>query len=176
MKSIFTIAFTLLVAIGYAQNSAADELATYKKNEYRIQYPMGWSIDTSGQSGTVFIIYSPRENEADHFLANVNLVIQQVDKKNNNLDSFVRQQALQIRANETDGQIYEATKVETDKDVYYKLISSATKGVTLRLKYEQYFFIKNNNAFVITLTSELDKFDSYKTIGEQILNSFTLTD
>ncbi len=174
MKSIFSIIFILFIAVGHAQNSAADELATYKKNAYQIQYPMGWSIDTSGESGTAFIIYSPKEDEADHFLENIDLVIQPAEGKNNNLDSFVRQQALQIKATETDGEIYEATKMETDKGVYYKLISGATKGVTLRLKYEQYFFIKNNNAFVVTLTTELDKFDSYKTIGEQILNSFTL--
>jgi hypothetical protein len=40
------------------------------------------------------------------------------------------------------------------------------------LKFEQYYWVINEKAFVLTLTCEEDQFKNYKEVGEKILNSF----
>jgi len=73
----------------------------------------------------------------------------------------------------TDSKIYESTTIKDQNGEYHKIIYSATQGV-FKLKFEQYYFVRNNKAFVLTLTTEAEKFDAAKTTGEQILNSLII--
>ena len=71
----------------------------------------------------------------------------------------------------TDGKIFESKKIETTGKEHHRMIYEMTQGI-FRLKIEQYYFIKNGKAYVITFTAESAKFDAFKKQGEQVLDSF----
>ena len=62
---------------------------------------------------------------------------------------------------------------KSDNFEYHKIIYGMSQGI-FKLWMEQYYFIKNEKAYVLTFTAEADKFNDYKITGEKILNSFLL--
>jgi len=42
------------------------------------------------------------------------------------------------------------------------------------LKVEQYYWVVNKEAYVLTFTSETSEYDNYQQVGESILNSFKI--
>jgi len=73
----------------------------------------------------------------------------------------------------TNGKLLESKRLSKNGSEFQKVIYTGEEGI-YKLKFEQYYLIKNDKAYVITLTCELDQFEAYKTIGEKILNSFQL--
>jgi hypothetical protein len=174
MKIIFTFIFVVVTSYASSQVDITNRLTNYIKENYKIQYPNTWTIDTSRKMGAEFFIYSPKENENDKFRENVNFIIQDLNGQNIDLDKYAQITEQQIKDLATDGKIYDSQKIKTAESEYYKMTYGMTQGI-FKLKIEQYYFIKDEKAFVITFTSELDKFEAFKSVGEQILNSFKLT-
>jgi hypothetical protein len=56
---------------------------------------------------------------------------------------------------------------------FQKIIYTGDFG-TFNLTIEQYYLVKNNKAYILTLTCETPQFEAYKEIGEKILDSFRL--
>ncbi len=161
------------VTYAIAQNAPSEDWKSFTKEKYSVKYPESWSIDTSKAVGTTFIIFSPLESDSDKFQENVNMLSQDLKGQDIDLDTYVRISEKQITNQATDGKIYESTRLKTDKGEYHKIIFSATQGV-YKLKFEQHYFVRDNKAYVITLTAEAEKFEGYKTVGEQILQTFTI--
>jgi hypothetical protein len=174
MKVVFTLIFVAIGSFAFPQTDTTKQLTNYVKRNYKLQYPNTWTIDTSGKMGTEIFIFSPKENENDKFRENINFIIQDLSGQNIDLDKYARITEQQINDVATDGEIYDSKKIKTAESEYYKMTYGMTQGI-FKLKIEQYYFIKDEKAFIITFTSELDKFDVFKSVGEQILNSFTLT-
>jgi hypothetical protein len=55
---------------------------------------------------------------------------------------------------------------------YFKVIFTWNYEA-FRLKVEQYYWIVDGKAYVLTFTSEQDKFATFSETGEKILNTFT---
>jgi hypothetical protein len=146
---------------------------SFKSEKYEIKFPGNWTFDTSKAMGTTFIIFSPLENSSDKFQENVNMLLQDLGGQNIDLDDYVQISEKQIRDMMTDGKIYESTRMKTSNGEYHKLLWGGTQGV-FKLKFEQYCFIKDGKAAVVTLTTEADKFSAYQAVGEEILNTFAL--
>ncbi len=155
------------------QDTFAQNWKSFNSPNYSIKYPVDWAIDTAKAMGTTTIIFSPLESDSDQFRENVNVIAQDLTGQNISLGDYVKISERQIKDFMTEGKIYESATFKTGDREYHKIIFSGTQGV-FHLKFEQYYFIKNNNAFVVTLTTAADKFDNYKPTGEQIMNSFTL--
>jgi len=79
----------------------------------------------------------------------------------------------QIKTMATGSKIEESKTIKTGKATFQKIIYTATQG-GFKLKFEQYYYMANKKAYVITFTTEIGKFDIFKPIGEEILNSFAL--
>ena len=73
----------------------------------------------------------------------------------------------------TNSALIESKRIKNGNDEYHKIIYSGDQGI-FHLQFEQYYWVINEKAFVLTFTSEKAKFADYKTIGEEILNSFIL--
>jgi hypothetical protein len=52
------------------------------------------------------------------------------------------------------------------------MVYSGDQGI-FHLKFEQYFWVINQQAYILTLTCEQNKSSDYKENGEKILNSFS---
>lgn len=73
----------------------------------------------------------------------------------------------------TNGNLLESKRLSANGTEFQRVIYSGDQGV-YKLKTEQYYWIKNTKAYVLTLTCEINQFDTYKETGEKIMNSFRL--
>jgi hypothetical protein len=64
---------------------------------------------------------------------------------------------------------------QSAKGEYFQMIYLFVQD-NRKLKGIQICFIKNEKAYLLTFTSDFDKFEYYKTTAKNILNSFTVTD
>ncbi|WGK70014.1 PsbP-related protein [Candidatus Haliotispira prima] len=152
---------------------ALDNWASLTEDDYSISYPEDWELDQSGQAGTSLILFSPLSSGEDQFKENVNLLIQDLTGNNLDLDGYVELSESQIKAVTTDGNIIESTRMTTETSEFHKVIYAMEQGVQ-NLKFEQYVWVLEDKAYVLTFTCEEDQFDDYQALGEQILNSFSV--
>ena len=145
----------------------------FDKTNYSIQYPQTWELNQSGQMGLSFIFISPLESDKDNFKENVNLLIQNLSGQNIDINRYTEISEGQIKTLVTNSNLIESKRMKNERGEYHKIIYSGDQG-KYHLKYEQYYWVINEKAFVLTFTSEQDKFADYKEIGEKILNSFVI--
>jgi len=60
---------------GFSQIDNTTEKISFSKDNYKIQYPKSWRLDTSKVMGTEFFVFSPLENNTDKFKENASLII-----------------------------------------------------------------------------------------------------
>jgi PsbP len=174
MKLILTLIFFASTYCGYSQTDTSNQLTNFTKENYKLQYPKSWTLDTSGIMGTELFVFSPLENESDKFKENVNVIIQNLKGQNIDLDKYKQITDAQIANMAADIKVFVSSKIKTEKGEFYKIIYAMTQG-NFRLKISSYCYIKNEKAYLVTFTSEFDKYEQYKKVGEKILTSFSLT-
>jgi len=173
------ILFLLNASLIYAQTSTKPGTLTVSKwkkfeaKNYVIQYPDKWDLDTSKQFGTAFILFSPLESPKDQFKENVNLLSQSLQGQNIDLDQLSEMTLEQLKKMITNPVIIENKRIKEGNKEYQRMIYTGEQGA-YHLKWEQYYMIINDNAYVLTLTCEQTKFAMYQPMGERILNSFTV--
>ena len=145
------------------------EMTDFNHPNFKLQYPDSWEIDTSGAWGAEVMLFAPLENEEDNFRENVNVLIQDLTGQNVNLELFKEITESQINTLATEGHIIDSS-IKGDE---YRITYTMTQGM-FKLKITTMCVIQNEKAYVITFTSELDKYDQYKMTGTDILASFTL--
>jgi hypothetical protein len=74
MKFIQTLTLLVLTYSGFSQIDSISGKISFSKDNYKIQYPKSWSLDTSREMGTEFFIMSPLENGTDKFRENASLI------------------------------------------------------------------------------------------------------
>ena len=164
----------LTSVIGFMPTSTVEtEWKTLKENNYTINYPSDWELNQSGTMGMSFILLSPLSSEEDSFRENVNLLIQDLAGYNLDLDSYSELSTNQIKTMVTEGKLIVNERLMKNGQEFQKVIYSGKQGV-YNLKFEQYYWVVNGNAYVLTLTCEIDQFDAFSEMGEKILNSFKL--
>jgi hypothetical protein len=183
MKTIKLIGILALITSLTACNQTEEEnniqteiLGDWKslsENNYSINYPDNWELNKAGQMGTSFILFSPLSSKQDNFKENVNLLVQDLKGHDLDLDKYVEISEGQIKTLVMDGELIESKRITTGNLNYHKAIYTGRQG-TFNLKFEQYFWVVENKAIILTLTCEEDQFDNYQIIGEKILNSFNL--
>ncbi|MDG1477069.1 MAG: PsbP-related protein [Vicingaceae bacterium] len=160
----------LAIALSFsAYGQTKDNWKSFNKDNYAIKYPGDWELNQSGKLGTSFILFSPLSDEQDQFKENVNLLIQDLTGHNLNLDQYTEVSVNQIKTVLTGAELIESKRI----DNYHNVIYTAKQG-SFDLKFEQYYWVKNNKAYVLTLTCEENQFDAFKMVGEKMLNSFLI--
>ncbi len=168
MTKLFTF-LLLLPTVVYGQ-TVNNEWKTLDKPNFSIQYPATWELNQSGQMGTSFILFSALESDQDKFRENINLLIQ--EGKNIDLNKFTEISESQIKTLATNAHIIESKRLKKDIE-YHKIIHTADQGI-FHLEFEQYYWVINDKAYILTFSAEHTKFENFKTTGEKILNSFKL--
>ena len=171
----------------YAPNTNAWEYISHKRydilkkahwktlntDEYFIQYPDDWQLDESGRMGTVFVLFSPLSSSQDLFKENVNLLIQDISTYELNLDQYTEISEGQIKSMITDSKIIESKREHEGSDEFHKMIYTGRQG-KFNLTFEQYFWVENGKAYVLTFTCEQERFSEFKELGESIMSSFLI--
>ncbi len=149
------------------------EWKTLSSLYFTILYPATWQLDQSDVSQSSILFYSPLESSDDQFKENVNILIKDLSATYTDIKKFAEQSENQIKAMITNANILESNQVKLGKKTYHKIIYVGDFG-PFHLKYEQYYYVEADKAYVLTFTSEQDKYESFKAIGEKILDSFTI--
>ena len=72
-------------------NAFSQELLKFENDKYIMQYPSGWTLDITENSGTEFMIFSPLINEEDQYQDFFRLTIMPQQGLNHNLESCTDQ-------------------------------------------------------------------------------------
>lgn len=143
------------------------------EKNFSLRYPPEWELNQSGMMGTTFILFSPLRSDKDQFKENVNLLIQDLSGHKIDLNQYVAISEDQVKTMISRSTLIESKRMKNGTEEYHRMIFTGDQGM-YHLKFEQHYWIKDENAFVLTLTCEQANFDDYKMVGEAILNSFTL--
>lgn len=146
---------------------------TFQGDGYTIQYPSDWQSDDSGMMGTSMILFAPRSSDTDQFQENVNLIIQDLRTIEIDLDAYAKISTDQVKSLITNSEIEVNKRLGSGEDEYHMMVYTGDQG-KFKLKYVQYYWVRNEKAFVLTFTSEQDQFEDYRETGLQILDSFSL--
>ncbi len=153
----------------------ADSVAwkTHTDSMYAVQYPEHWEFNASGMSGSTFLIFSPLTSAEDLFRDNVNLMIQDLTGHNLSLDLYI-----ELSVNQIDNYITDAKFLLNERKTaqgldFRKLIYTGRQG-KFKLTFEQYIWVVDDKAYILSLTCEQDQYETYQAIGEQILDRFVL--
>ena len=166
------IAISTSISLLFGQDSN-DTFLPIENDVYRITYPADWRADESGEYGTAFIIYSPKDAEDDMFNENINLTIQDLTGYNLNFEAYVDISLEQIENMMMDSELISSETTMAHGRQYHKVLYTS-KQENFKLMFEQYFWVIGTNAYLLTFTCEASKFASYQELSEQVMNSFVL--
>lgn len=172
MKLILITTILFLTSFCYAQTDTS--ILNFSKDNYKIEYPKSWRLDTSRLMGTEFFLFAPLENQTDKFRENINVIIQDLAGQNINLEKYKTITDEQITNFATDPVVFESEIKKINDKEYFRIVYAMTQGKS-RLKITSICFIKDEKAYLVTFTTALDKYELYKKIGDEILGSFCLT-
>lgn len=176
LKSLLFILCFPLAILGQNNSNGTALPADWKKLEqatYGIRYPTDWELNQSGQMGSSFILSAPQESVKDPFRENCNLIIQDLSAYDIDLDEYTRISEEQIESLITNSKILVNERVKNSQGEYHHLVYTGDQGV-FHLRFTQYYWIVNKNAYVLTFTCESDRVNEYVTIFERIFGSFVL--
>ena len=136
-------------------------------NKFTIRYPEEWTQTNNNR----LAFLSPKENDKDQFQENVNIILQDLSKQPMTLDQYTEISKKQIVDNLGSNAIVSLKSLtmagQQAKEFVYDM---NYQGKNLKVK--QYWFIKNNTAFLFSYTAESPKFDKYQAIADNIIKSF----
>lgn len=174
--SYFLILASLVFCVSNSQAqvaSAASPWKTYDQNGYYIEYPSEWEVNGVEDNGMQFAFLSPLSSETDNFSENINLLKQDISSYNLDLDSYVDISKKQIASMVEDGKILVSQKLEKNGRSFYEMVyAGEQEGMTL--KWKQYCWVENGNAYVLTYTAMAEEYDNYESTATQIMDSFKL--
>ncbi len=175
----FTILFFSLNACGQnfqkeSQVEIPDNWKVLNEANYSIHYPDTFELDKSGHMGMHFILLSNLTSDDDLFRENINLIIQDLKGYNINLDQYVEISEGQINTMIIDGNIIKSERVKGSNNRELHRIIYTGKQEQLDLKWLQYYWVVNEKAYILTLTTEVSQFENYLPVGEKIMNTFKI--
>ncbi len=169
MEYKFTLIFLIFTNFCYSQIDSIN--SEYLNINYSIIFPKTWKLDTSNVMGTEFCIYSPLENDNDKFSENINAIIQDLKGQNIGLKEY--KEISEKQFNTSNCTIFESKIIKKQSNEYYSATYSMNQS-NFKLKITSFCYIKNEKAYLISFTSEIEKYNKYKKVGEKILESFKL--
>ena len=161
-----------------AQEAIADEETVWTTSEvdnYEISHPENWTMDTSGLMGSTFFIKSPVASSTDAFQENVNLMLQNIAGMGLDLDSYMELTKNGIKAYFTQPEILSSQKINFLGNEAYEISYTGVQGI-YTLQFLQYFWLKDDKAYILTLSCEQKEYDTFATNGRKILDSFKIKD
>lgn len=166
MKFRHLILFLLIFTKGYSQEKLGK---TIKTKDYSINYSSEWKLDETGRQGAAFyLFYSPTSGK---FGNNINLLVQDLKGMGLNLASYTEISESQINDN---GKLISSNK-KLINGLEFQEIKFEAVFNNLDVKFLQYYFLKDEKAYVLTYTALKNEFDGLLPEALKIMNSFLIT-
>jgi len=166
MKKYLSLVIVLMFCV--SSFVFAEEFNTYKSPLFNfvISYPQTWEMK---QISGIIAFLSPLEDKDDKFQENVNVVVEDISGKQLSSEQYAKAADDAWLKYDSKLRVIDFQKTNLNgKDAFYTIAEDD------KLKYKQYKFVKNNTAYVLTYTSELDKFNKFLTTADTIIKSFEI--
>lgn len=173
MKLIAITILFFLANFSFSQTKIITSKQTFSKNNFQIQYPYNWSLDTSKVMGSEFFLFSPFEGESDKFRENINGIIQDWGGENIDLQKYKEITDKQINQTLNGVKVLQSSIVKKDSNAYFQILYTMIQG-KLKLKITSICYINDGKAYLVTFSSEVAKYLKYKKVADEILNSFLI--
>lgn len=121
--------------------------------------------------GTDLVLMSPLTSKLDLFSENINVMIQDLSNEKLDLDQFVSLSENQIKTNFVNAQLLKSERLQRNDEEYHHFIYTGDQGV-YHLQFEQYCWVINKQAYILTFTSEQSEYKNTAKTALQIMNSF----
>ena len=125
--------------------------------------------------GMVAVFLSPLENNSDAFQENLNIIIQDLSEEPMTLAEYTELsigQAQEYRTDETD---FDSIATTLDGIDAHKITYTGYNPYTGQtLKHMQVWTIKDNTAYILTYTAEIDKYNNFLDDAQEMINSFEI--
>jgi hypothetical protein len=144
----------------------------HEDTTYSIQYPESWELNLSDQYGTSFFLFSPLGAD-DQFRENVNLIIEDLTGQQIDLNAYVDLARGQLEMVIGEFNLLESKRKKLHGTDFHQVMYTGTID-GMNLKIAQHLYVKNEKAYVLTLTCIREAFDKFQAIGEKIMESFEL--
>ena len=161
----------LLSTAGYAQ--VTPSASTYRAENFSILYPLDWTLNTEGNYGTKFFLFSPLTSKDDLFRENINLIIEDLSAKQMTLAEYTTLSKQQIKNGMPDAEFLESNTLQSQGINYQRIIYTATQS-QYKLQFEQWYFIVKGQAYILTFSAEAVQFKTYQKEAESLLASFKI--
>lgn len=167
--TLFLVLTTLTCITVHAQT----EWKTATFDAFSIKHPSDWKADTSKSVGVDLILFAPQASQSDTFNENINVVVQDISGYDMDLDSYTKLSEEQIKSMLEDGKITKSERITSGSETYHR-IQYVGKQSGFTLKFEQRYYVKNNMAYVLTLTCLNSNFDNYIVLSRKIFDTFQM--
>jgi hypothetical protein len=168
MKAIYLLSAILIT---FAFRSHGQELATYSKPEYSINYPADWIMDDSGNAGSIFLISSKLTDDEDTYQDFIRLN-KYLLAPGQGLDSYVEQLVKDIPF------FYQQSKIEAnqrrEKDgLSYQMIEYSGLLNNFGLTVRQMIWVDREYVYVLEFMGNTGSAEKVLSQAILAMNSFT---
>jgi eukaryotic-like serine/threonine-protein kinase len=173
MKKLAALLFFFACTTVYAQPV---KTTVYKSTQYKcsISYPNNWKLDDT-RDGAAFFIFSPKENDDDRFIENINLISRDITGSNISFKEYIKLNTDQIETALTDFKKESERYFKIGNNNAFEVVySGKIKNVDYRLKWVQRYILKGNVSYIITYSADAEKTDKYLAAAKKIINGLKL--
>ncbi|HEY4110004.1 PsbP-related protein [Puia sp.] len=142
---------------------------TDSANKYTVNYPKEWKQTAFGNA---IAFMSPRADDKDLFQENVNIMVQDLSAQPVTLEQYTELTRKQLKENiGENAKILQSAKTIAGQKAVQLIYNMTYQGRQLKIK--QFYFIKDNKAWLLTYTAQPATFTRYEKQATAIINSFT---
>lgn len=170
MKNLF---LALLTSCGLTANatSLTDSIIVLDFKPYKIDYPSSWRLKP-GCLANECTILAPRDTltTPDTYFESINLTFNQLPSASYTVDKYAQFSIDYLPKVVKNFKVLEKKKLKPN---VIRLTYIGEKD-TFKQTWRQYYYVKSSKVYIVTFSSETQKYDYYQQFIESFLNSFTL--
>ena len=156
----------------FAQNADFETLST---ENFKINYPSGWTVDQSGTMGTEFFIFDAPTNDDDLFSENINLMLEDKWSDTTTLESYGNYNLELLPKYIQDYKYISSELSQQNGTDVFKVEYTGASG-TFKLHFKQVMAFKGDVIYIVTFTMEQNQVEVYESTAENILESFKIVE
>ncbi|MEM6398935.1 MAG: protein kinase [Cyanobacteria bacterium P01_D01_bin.116] len=153
-----------------------NDLELYQNNLYgiSIKYPQKWQKSVTPDRITGNLAkFMPPMADTDTYPENINLIVRDLPENRQELKQFTNSYIDDIKQAYPDAEIIQQGKTQLNNQPAYEIIYT-TNDSENNIQRLQIWTLKNNKAYVITYTANINKYSQYLDIAQTMIDSFEI--
>ena len=144
-----------------------------KSKAYKIQHPSHWIFSQGSADGIAFTLYAPGPKSFSGYEENINLMVQDLEKKNLDLDTYTRMSERQIHTLVENSKMIISERIDSIEVPFHQIIYTGDYNGQ-KLKWKMRFWVTKNKAYILNYTATKENFGLYIELASEIMDTFKL--